>query len=72
MASNILEYVFLVLNIIYALRLAWEIKKNLKADSRYKEYVENQNSVLVYKKNNEGDIAVRRTSQQEMSISENH
>lgn len=47
--SNLIEYIFLALNIYLVIKLTLEQKKLQKTNQDYKRWVENSNSVLVYK-----------------------
>lgn len=49
--SNILEYVFLVLNIILIVKIAFSDRQRLKRDPKYKKMMENKSKVIIYKSN---------------------
>lgn len=47
--SNMVEYAFLAMNIYLILKTVIVQRKRKTADERYKRYIEDSNSVLVYK-----------------------
>ena len=49
--SNILEYVFLVLNIILIIKIALSDRQRMKSDSEYKKMMESKSKVIIYKSN---------------------
>lgn len=48
--SNIFEYLFLGLNIFLVVKMALETRRKQKANSHYREYLQNRSSVIVYRK----------------------
>lgn len=47
--SNMLEYIFLILNIYLLIKLTLAQKKRIKTDKKYQKHIESKNSALVYK-----------------------
>ena len=46
--SNMVEYLFLALNILLVAKMTMEQRRRKKTDERYRKYVEDSDSVFVY------------------------